>query len=365
MMIFHTPYALKESGKSASEIRPVKMLQAFKEIGYEVELISGNGSERRKRLKVLKAKIKSGEKFNFMYSESSTMPMFLTERHHMPFYIDVEWSLFQSCKNADIPIGYFYRDIHWKFNHFQKGTSWLKKTVSTLFHHLELKFIGRFVSTVFLPTLQMASEVKPYICDVKFSALPPGIDSISLPDFVKISDKIKLIYVGGIVPPLYDIGMLLNAMKKLPSMTLSLVCREKEFELVKKMYSISDNINILHLNKNEVSKEYNKSHISIILGGNDPYSSFGMPVKLFEAIEYIKPIIISSSLKAASYFVEKNNIGHVIKDEFELISILEKIQNGKIDLETQHKNLERIREASLWTTRARQVAIDLMNNKPD
>ena len=44
--IVHIPNHIEKSGKSGSNIRPIKMKQAFEENGYLVEYISGYGTER-------------------------------------------------------------------------------------------------------------------------------------------------------------------------------------------------------------------------------------------------------------------------------------------------------------------------------
>ena len=49
--IFHFPNPLNENGTSGSSIRPVKMLNALRNIGYEVDIISGYSNEREQNIK--------------------------------------------------------------------------------------------------------------------------------------------------------------------------------------------------------------------------------------------------------------------------------------------------------------------------
>ena len=49
--IFYLPYELEAHGRSARMLRPRKMIQAFKDIGYEVCVIAGFSTERRKLIK--------------------------------------------------------------------------------------------------------------------------------------------------------------------------------------------------------------------------------------------------------------------------------------------------------------------------
>lgn len=47
-IIFHCPFILNPNAISASGIRPIKMLEAFKKLGFEVDVVSGSTSERKK-----------------------------------------------------------------------------------------------------------------------------------------------------------------------------------------------------------------------------------------------------------------------------------------------------------------------------
>lgn len=78
--IVHIPNHIEKSGKSGSNIRPIKMKQAFEENGYLVEYISGYGTERKVQINKIKRNIRNGIKYDFLYSESSTMPTLLTEK---------------------------------------------------------------------------------------------------------------------------------------------------------------------------------------------------------------------------------------------------------------------------------------------
>ena len=51
---FHIPMRINRERASASSIRPVKMIEAFERLGYEVILIEGNASQRKKRIKEIK-----------------------------------------------------------------------------------------------------------------------------------------------------------------------------------------------------------------------------------------------------------------------------------------------------------------------
>lgn len=105
--IVHIPNHIEKSGKSGSNIRPIKMKQAFEENGYLVEYISGYGTERKVQINKIKRNIRNGIKYDFLYSESSTMPTLLTEKNHLPRYPFLDFSFFKFCKKNGIKIGLF------------------------------------------------------------------------------------------------------------------------------------------------------------------------------------------------------------------------------------------------------------------
>ena len=117
--IFHIPNSLE--GNYGSHVRPQKMMQAFKDIGYDVDVVMGYGKERKQSIKKIKKNIRAGMKYDFMYSESSTMPTLLTEKNHLPLYPLLDFSFFRFCKKNGIRIGLFYRDIYWKFQIYKES----------------------------------------------------------------------------------------------------------------------------------------------------------------------------------------------------------------------------------------------------
>ena len=107
-MIFHIPMRINRERASASSIRPVKMIEAFERLGYEVILIEGNASQRKKRIKEIKHNIRKGVTYDFLYSESSTMPTLLTEKHHCPTHPFFRFLFFfHFVENTELKLAYF------------------------------------------------------------------------------------------------------------------------------------------------------------------------------------------------------------------------------------------------------------------
>ena len=126
-IIFHIPLPLDEIAQSGSRIRPLKMLSAFENLGFEVNIVSGYGKQRKTKIKSLINRIKKGEKFDFIYSESSTQPTLLTEKHHYPTFPNLDFNFFKFCKKNGIKISLFYRDIQWRFPFYGEGVNFWKK----------------------------------------------------------------------------------------------------------------------------------------------------------------------------------------------------------------------------------------------
>lgn len=59
--IFHIPCFISADGKSGSQIRPQKMIEAFKKNGYHVDIVMGYGKERKKQIQYIKQNIEKGK----------------------------------------------------------------------------------------------------------------------------------------------------------------------------------------------------------------------------------------------------------------------------------------------------------------
>lgn len=94
------------------------MFQAFQELGYVVDVVWGRASERKAKINEIKQNVSRGIQYDFIYSESSTMPTLLTEPNHIPISPTIDFGFFSWAKNG-IPICLFYRDIHWRFEHYK------------------------------------------------------------------------------------------------------------------------------------------------------------------------------------------------------------------------------------------------------
>ncbi|MDP9804988.1 hypothetical protein [Acinetobacter calcoaceticus] len=357
-IIFHCPFPLDNKAKSASGIRPIKMLNAFRSLGYNIDLVVGYSDERRIAIKKIKEKIQNGYSYSFVYSESSTMPTALTDPHHLPLNPFLDFNFFNFLKKNNIRIGLFYRDIHWKFDHYGIGLSWYKKQLALFFYYFDLKQYNKLVDVFYLPSMQMGKYID-YIDTIKFKALPPAHDLSNYGDLTPVSNIINLLYVGGIGEN-YKLNKLFEAMILIPNINLTICTREADWEKNKDKYTvIPKNIRIVHESGKGLDELYRTSHIALLFVEPKDYWDFAVPFKLFEYIGRNKPIICCKNTWTGD-FVEEKNIGWVIDYNVQaFVDLLSNLNPSSI-IDSTEKVIE-IKGNESWISRAEQVIHDLNN----
>lgn len=355
-IIFHCPFPLDYNAKSASGIRPIKMLKAFESQGHNVDLVVGYADERRSAINNIKQKIKNGYVYSFVYSESSTMPTALTEPHHLPLSPFLDFNFFKFLRKKNIKIGLFYRDIYWMFEDYGKSLPWYKRQLALFFYRFDLKMYKKLLSKLYLPSLKMGDYIG--LADKTiFDTLPPAHSTTEYHHKVDYNNKLNLLYIGGMGVD-YKMHKLFDAIKMLPNITLTICTRENDWEKVKKEYGvIPENINIVHKSGEELENLYDNSHLAVLFVEPKDYREFAVPFKLYEYIGRNKPIICTSSTLVGD-FVENNNIGWAIEyDTNKLINLLSCIQQKDFDEKTEQVLL--LKQNETWESRAKKVCRDL------
>lgn len=359
--IFHIPYQIDSNVKSGTNIRPIKMKQAFEENGYIVDCIWGYGKERKEKIKEIEAKIRQGMKYDFVYSENNTMPTALTEKNHMPKYFNLDFAFFKFCKKQGIKIGLFYRDVYWKFDVYKEKTNLIQRMISIPLYKYDLYQYDRLVDHLYLPSNKMRAYAEVV---EKYSELPPGCEInksvIEYKKKIQANEMLELFYVGGI-GELYDIGKLLRVVSELTFVKLTICCRENEWNENRSRYEkyLNKNIQIIHKSGKDLNEYYKKADISLLYFSSEGYRSFAMPVKLFEYMGNMTPIIATKG-SAAGEFVELYDIGwNISYDESSLKSLLELIFYNREKLIEKSNNLANALNKNSWKARATQVIKEL------
>lgn len=355
-IIYHIPWDIVQGRKSATGIRPLEILEGFRATGIDVDVVMGNGKIRSDQIKKIKYSILQGVKYDFIYSESSTAPTFIASgwRDYLR-YGNMDLNFLKFCRRKQIPLSLFYRDIYWKFPIYLKFMKPLKRFIMSIGYRLDLLWYKKWVNLLYLPSMKMNYLLGKYNFRVK--ALPPATVERKIES--KSNDKqLQLFYVGGINES-YRLHNLFSAVSKLKSVNLRFCTRESEWNVVKHEYVTSDNITVIHKSGNELIDEYKKCDIALLFFESDIYRTFAMPVKMFEYLSFIKPIIATCDT-AAGEWVEEHNIGWTIPyDEEALTSLLIKIKNDTESLVIKQNSIKKIKKDNLWISRAKQVIEDM------
>ena len=364
--ILHVPNYIDPAGRSGSSKRPVKMLQALKNCGYEVDCVMGYGNERKSSINRIKQRISEGVKYDFLYSESSTMPTLLTEKDHIPRYPFLDFGFLKFCKKKEIRIGLFYRDIQWKFSIYTDNVSWYKQRVSIPLYQYDLKKYEELVDILYLPTSEMAKYLEKDRLTEKVHVLMPGAEiNRNLDEEKKIYNfkhrPISILYVGG-VDRIYDLKEFFCALKKMAGEAKAVICcRKEEWDSCKNIYIpyLGENIKIIHESGERLIPYYRRADLCCAFAGKGEYMSMAMPVKIFEYLGNLVPVLATKGT-VSGRFVEEEDIGWSVEyDEQALEKCLKEIINAPEMLIQKRENQKKILKFHTWEARARQVIQDL------
>ncbi len=362
-IIFHHPLPIIKEGKSGSQVRPYQMLGAFRELDYEVVEVTGYARERRKRIGLVVSEIVAGRRFDFCYAESSTMPTLLTEPHHLPLFPFLDFRFFARLKAARISVGLFYRDLHWRFEQYRGSVSLLKRMFAVPFYRHELRQYGKWVDRLFLPTLAMKNALPDAGRFAEVTPLPPGCrpseDSDSLTR--ESGDMLSLFYVGGVLPPLYDLRSMIRLVGEIKAVRLVLCCRKEEWEAVKEYYGddIRENVSVVHSQGKALEEHYARADVFLLYWGPNAYLDFAFPVKLTESLGLGVPVVVREGTEAAR-FVQEEGTGWVVRDDRELRDLLGRLRHDREILTLTRVRVREVRERHTWKERARQVKESLV-----
>lgn len=331
------------------------MREAFAALGYEVVSVTGYLGERADAARSVLAQARKGRPFAFAYSETQSLPMPLTEPHHLPVRPFHDYRFLGGLKDSGVPVGIFYRDTHWRFPELTADLSGGKRLYLDTFHHLEYRQLRRSVDHLFLPSLRMAVALPTPWPEGRLSALPPGLTPQSSPKSRTDLSQLRLLYVGGVTPPLYDLTPLFSALAATPAARLTLCCRPEEWARSAPSYEVPSNVTVVHGSGDELVPLYAAADAAAILWEPHPYLDITLPVKLFEAMAYGLPIITTPGTETAR-FVADEDVGWVVDDAQGFSRLVGHLQASPSDFAEAEARVEAARERHTWAERARQVA---------
>lgn len=356
-MIYHVPFPLQPNAATASQIRPVKMREAFEAAGYNVIEISGYANERRRRIRQVERQVRQGLVVDFAYSEAATIPTSFTEPRHLPLHLFLDRNFFKFLHRFDVPIGVFYRDVYWAFPDYVASVGRPVAAVMRKLYQWDIDTYNRYVKVLFLPSTEMA----PYVDGLKWpqpQPLPPGCPAAIQPTKSALTLPLNLLYVGNIGGDHYRVTSLLEAVHNNTNVSLTIVTRETDWEKAKTQYRdlIGNNITVVHAAPNQLDKHYRTADIAMMFVEPQEYRDFAVPFKLFEYLGRGKPVIASSGTMAGD-IVERSGAGWTIPYSTEsLEQLLGQLMTDLDLIPKASSNAQKVGVENSWENRAREVA---------
>ncbi|UBH04863.1 hypothetical protein K8P10_000374 [Leucobacter sp. Psy1] len=373
-MIFHAAYRLDPQAKSASGIRPQRMLRAFTDLGYEVLEVSGTHAERRDRIRDLTERIAEGLRVDFVYSEASTQPTGLGEPVTRATSLRRDLSFLIGCQRAGIPVGVFYRDIYWRFPIYAQLIGRFRAAIMRQFYRADLRRYRRGGLTVFLPSERMGEWV-PIVPADRFVPLPPGAeirdakpstptatDAGAAPDDAA---PLEVLYVGGLGKN-YQLHETARAFTRVEHARLTICTREADWAAAAAEYGefVGDRVRVVHRSGEELRELYAAADVCVLAVKPIVYWDFASPMKLYEYLGYGKPVLASEGTLAGRV-VESEGIGWTVPyREDALRAVLERLSADRGEVERCAVRAREVRAEHSWEARARQAAVALTGSDP-
>ncbi len=235
--VFYRTLAIVDDPISGSDVRPAKLLQAFRQLGYDVDVVAGPAAVRKRAIEEVKQKILDGVRYDFLYAEPPTTPILLNESHHLPAHPLLDYRFLTFCHSRGVPTILFYSDVQWRLADYAKRIGSPKYLAALPFFHLDL-FVYRIVVDAFLvPDRRMLEQIAGWASEKPNWASIPGFDPLEMPPTrqpVTAGAPLRLFYVGGVTPPVYDLMPLLEgsawASSHGVSHELTICCRQSEWQ---------------------------------------------------------------------------------------------------------------------------------------
>ncbi|SHI28948.1 Glycosyltransferase involved in cell wall bisynthesis [Actinomyces denticolens] len=353
-MIFHAPYPMEPNPTAASRLRPLRMRQAFEEIGYEVIDVSGTVTQRRAALRSLRRSLAGGERPDFLYSENSTQPNLLATSIRTGAAPLLDYSIMRLARRHRIPVGVFYRDAYWRVPALRGRGAY--RRCSDALQRVDLVGYRRNGVHFFLPSEPMSALVGLGARD-SFSALPPAGEPGRLLPLPPADEELRLIYVGGLGGH-YDLDSFLTALSATPSVRLDLVTRPQQWEraLAGDERLRSPAITAHHLSAGELEPLYASAQAAVLLVTPTDYWDIAVPVKLFEYLSYGRPVMATRGTEAGR-IIEANGAGWVVDDDPRAIGdLLARLRDHPEEIAERAEAARRAASRNTWADRARAVA---------
>ena len=363
--IFHYPHPIVDKPGIGSALRPNRMRAAFENIGYQVDEISGYGAQRKRAIREIKRNIRNGVKYDFVYSESVNVPTLLTDQDHLPRHPFLDFSFFRFCRKNGIPVGLFYRDMHWQFPVYREHVARWKQMITLPLFRYDLGMYRKNVDILYVPSDRMGAVV-PHDTT---KPLPPGGQErpgvlAQRAEKKQEQGSLWVFYVGNVVG-VYDVTAFCKAVSETDNVHLTICTPQASWEQMRQHYEpyLCDRIRVVHKSSAELQPYYEEADVFCCCLEANEYTRLAMPIKTFEAISYGVPVMMTEGI-AAGELIAREACGWVVSNDAEAYAVLlARLRDDPEDVRQKTKNTLAIAPAHTWESRARQVAEDLTNLK--
>ncbi|HDX9705113.1 glycosyltransferase [Bacillus thuringiensis] len=338
-----------ENLNSGPTVRSFAVLEEFRKTNNDVEMVYGSSAKERYR--VFKEIMKKNKHYTYCYIESKVG---VTRGY------DSLIMLLLKLKVKPQKIGFYYRDMYWKYG-IQVSTGNVKNKIVPWANRIYLKFVDFICDVVYGQSKSFCDALEDHIKKSDIKMLPPGCDDIEISN---ISSN-EVLYVGEIDQQFSGIELLIDALiiaNLNERVVLNLVCRKHEYEenqYLNEMNQRYDWIKISHHNKQTIKEVYKKSSLTIIPRSGNEYTKLCLPIKLFEYISYEKPIVAVNHGEVAD-FIAQHHLGLISNDTAEDLArkILLLLSENKVYLDII-KNIRNYKTHNKWSNRIEQINLDL------
>lgn len=356
-LLYLTYISMDKTPTSGSSVRPQKMKEAFDSLGIDVRTFGGINNNRSLRKQVVadvKELLRTWQP-DACYIEPPSGPMF--------YYGDVK--LIKLLHKKGIPISIFYRDAYWKYPEYSaerklSTAEILKRFVIKRMQIYQWNVFRKNIDLIYFPSVTMAKEFE---CPHK-DTLPPGGFVADMIEKRELSSPLQFIFVGGAAKN-HGTFLTIEAFEKVREKGIKAkvfyICPEAQWNgLGINTEKYKEWLEVIHTSGDEnLRTYYEKADVALLTAPKSFYRDFAVPIKIFEYMSYLKPVLVTNCTETAR-IVEENHTGWVVQDSIDAVA-------EKIMYLAGHPNeilkvcghMEEARANNLWISRSKKVLRDL------
>lgn len=353
-VVYHVPYPLDPTATSASGIRPVRMREAFGNIGCRVWEVSGDARRRRACGRAVLGHLRAGGRIDLAYSESATLPTLLTGPRHLPLHPLLDLGFLHRLHTAGIPTGLFYRDVYWQDPEYRERVGTWMAAGTVPLYRLDLWAYRHSLTRLYLPSMRMAPHV-PGMPESVFEALPPGCDIVERHHRGR-PGNLDLFYVGGLNAH-YRLHRIVEAVGRTVGTHMVLCTRRDGWEAAGGEYEplLAGHTRVVHDSGATLETHYRRADVAVLAVEPQPYREFAVPFKLFEYIGHGVPVIATEGTLAGE-MVASQGLGWTVAHEVAaMVRLLERLRDHPEEVEAAAQRVRAVAPGHTWEARARQV----------